>query len=182
MHSEQDNGTHLFTWPVDGKIKLPMIDTRADVGKFVRGILTGPTAFARPAYNTIVAVTQMLSFEDQLTAWGEVNGVPIKFIKAEVEWWSKQLLELRGISEDFLAVWVPFFSFFENCSTDFWRRYADMFAGFNDFGYTGNDAAIDLVAEQKYALLSKPGDKLSSVKEYYERVKREGHGEWSFSY
>jgi hypothetical protein len=57
-----------------------------------------------------------------------------------------------------------------------------MFAGFDDFGYTGNDAAIDLAAEQKYALLSKPGEKLSSVKEYYERIKREGHGECNFSY
>jgi uncharacterized protein YbjT (DUF2867 family) len=108
-HFEQANGTHLFTWPVDGKSKLPMIDTRVDAGKFVRGILTGPTALARPAYNTIVAVTQMLSFEEQLAAWGEVNGVPTQFIKADVDRWRKEVLEQPGASEDFLAVWVCFF-------------------------------------------------------------------------
>jgi NAD(P)-dependent dehydrogenase (short-subunit alcohol dehydrogenase family) len=106
LHFEQGNGTHLFTWPIDSKAKLPMVDTRADLGKFVRGILTGPTALARPAYNTIVAVSQMVSLEEQLAAWGEVNGVPFKFIKAEIEWWRKQVSEKPGISEDVVDLWV----------------------------------------------------------------------------
>ncbi|KII90173.1 hypothetical protein PLICRDRAFT_107852 [Plicaturopsis crispa FD-325 SS-3] len=102
------NGTYVFSWPTSGDVDIPWIDARRDTGKYVRGILTGPTALPRPAYSTISAVSGWATYGELIATWGEVHGVSARFEKAEREAWLTDAASRTDTPREVLELYVAF--------------------------------------------------------------------------
>ncbi|KII90172.1 hypothetical protein PLICRDRAFT_174951 [Plicaturopsis crispa FD-325 SS-3] len=147
------DGTYVFSWPTSGSVDIPYIDARRDTGKFVRGILTGPTALPRPAYSTVRAESGWATFEELVATWGEVHGVPARFEKAERELWVTATAAAMNAPREVVA------------------QRSEMFSGYDEFGATGNDEFNKRLPFREFAQGKDGRADLSTARSYFEATK-----------
>ncbi|GKZ79241.1 hypothetical protein AnigIFM56816_003126 [Aspergillus niger] len=86
-----ENGDYALLLPVPAHIRLPLIDTEADLGKWVAAILTD---FDQYEGKVLCCATALYSFEDIVQTMSRVSGKTVTYREVPVETWATYLPEL----------------------------------------------------------------------------------------
>ena len=86
-YPQQSDGTYLLTEPVSPRTPIPIVDTCADTGAFVKGLLSVP-----PGKN-LLGYGSLISKEDYMRIWCKHLGVKGVFKQVSTEEWDKQFPE-----------------------------------------------------------------------------------------
>lgn len=93
------DGTFELSLPMDGDVPIPLSDISADEGKWVKAL------FDAPAGVTLLGVTEMMSWRQWLTVWGDHLKVKVRFVRADPESFAQFVPGIqRAISEEFQYV------------------------------------------------------------------------------
>ncbi|GLA47648.1 hypothetical protein AnigIFM63604_002328 [Aspergillus niger] len=97
-----ENGDYALLLPVPAHIRLPLIETEADLGKWVAAILAD---FDQYEGKVLCCATALYSFEDIVQTMSRVSGKTVTYREVPVEIWATYLPELmRGYIVDMFTL------------------------------------------------------------------------------
>ncbi|KAI2921331.1 hypothetical protein CBS63078_2765 [Aspergillus niger] len=97
-----ENGDYALLLPVPAHIRLPLIETEADLGKWVAAILAD---FDQYEGEVLCCATALYSFEEIVQTMSRVSGKTVTYREVPVEIWATYLPELmRGYIVDMFTL------------------------------------------------------------------------------
>ncbi|KAL3257308.1 hypothetical protein ABHI18_006954 [Aspergillus niger] len=97
-----ENGDYALLLPVPDHIRLPLVDTEADLGKWVAAILAD---FDQYEGKVLCCATALYSFEEIVETMSRVSGKTVTYREVPVEIWATYLPELmRGYIVDMFTL------------------------------------------------------------------------------
>ncbi|RDH28862.1 NAD(P)-binding protein [Aspergillus welwitschiae] len=97
-----ENGDYALLLPVPAHIRLPLIETEADLGKWVAAILAD---FDQYEGKVLCCATALYSFEEIVETMSRVSGKTVTYREVPVEIWATYLPELmRGYIVDMFTL------------------------------------------------------------------------------
>ena len=87
INMQQPDGTFLLTEPISPRTPIPVVDTCADTGAFVKGLLSVP-----PGRN-VLGYSSLVSKEEYMRLWCRHLGVKGAFKQVSADEWDKQFPE-----------------------------------------------------------------------------------------
>ena len=149
--AQEKDGTYLLSFPGNGETPLPIIDTPADTGPFVKALIELPPGKNLLAYGSVI------SWNDWMKLWCQINGVEGSYKSMSLDDCDKMLLGGFG------------------------REVGESFLFMCDFGYDGGDPTIVYPKDVSFPAYKKTGKQSLTLivgleSQWLRQVSRSGSG------